>query len=452
MEPVIKTYITVRSLVLLTLLLAMAGCSSGRHDSSVRQSDAPSGVKLDVTTEVEKSIFAPGEQLKLGSLLDYAVENSHELKSIYFRWQASENRAPQVASLPDPKLTYGYFIEQVQTKTGPQDQTMGVSQTLPWFGKLPLKEKIAVKQAEAEYQDYVAAHLNLTSEIKKAYYEYLWLHDALQINRDHINLLKVVESVASIRFKSGKVSQSTLVQIQVEQGRLEDRVKELEALKAPLSSAIYASVGLPAGELLPRPVKDVKPLPDLNGEELKVLVEQFNPDLEKIRLLKERADLSVKLADKGYYPDLTFGFSYIDTDGGDDPTLATVSLNLPIWRNSLDAAKREAVNKRESLNELLKKTTLDLSSKIDLQVYYYENNLRKNKLYQNALIPKAQQSIDLALKEFETGRSGFSELLDAERTLLEFLLSAKRYSADAYKHLAEIENIVNSSLNETNRR
>ena len=46
----------------------------------------------------------------------------------------------------------------------------------------------------------------------------------------------------------------------------------------------------------------------------------------------------------------------------------------------------------------------------------------------------------------ETGNSGFSELLDAQRTLLEFLLIAKQYSADAYKQLAEIERIVNSSL------
>ncbi|MDA3924426.1 MAG: TolC family protein [Kiritimatiellae bacterium] len=452
MGPVTNILRVMQFLLILAVFQSLTGCATSEKVLLPRQVDTVTESERRYSGAHERISYDVGNELKLDDLIAFAVENSPELKSIYYRWQASENRAPQVASLPDPRVTYGYFIEQVQTKTGAQEQTVGLSQTLPWFGKLPLKEKMAVKQAEIEYQEYVAARLLITSKIKKAYYEYAWLHDALQINRDHINLLKVVESVASIRYKSGKVSQSTLVQIQVEQGRIEDRVKELEALKVPISSSIYASIGLPSGELLPRPVKDVKPLPDLNAKELKVLVEQSNPDLEKIRLLKERAEHSVKLADKGYYPDLTFGLSYIDTDGGKDPTLATVSLNLPIWRKSLNAAKREALNQRESMNELLRKTSLDLSALIDLQVYYYENNLRKNKLYQNTLIPKAQQSIELALKEFETGSLGFSELLDAERTLLEFLLSAKRYSADAYKHLAEIENIVNSSLNETNER
>ena len=160
----------------------------------------------------------------------------------------------------------------------------------------------------------------------------------------------------------------------------------------------------------------------------------------------------MQLADKNYYPDLTFELSAVDMDGSRDPVLAMVSINLPIWRKSLDAAKLEAVNQRQGVNEALKNTGLELAAKLDLLVYYYQNALRKNKLYENTLIPKAQQSIELALKEFETGNSGFSELLDAQRTLLEFLLIAKQYSADAHKQLAEIENIVNSSLNEINER
>ncbi len=424
------------------MVLVISGCVSSHSELNAHQTDISGvGVNNVSSMNLEQPDFT-GAELDLDELLIYAVENSPELKGIYYRWQASKDRAPQVASLPDPKLSYGYFIESVQTKTGPQDQTVGISQTLPWFGKLSLKEKMAVKQADAIAQEYDAAVRHLVSDVKKSYYEYSWLHDAVKINREHINLLKVVESVASIRFKSGKISQSTLIQIQVEQGKIEDRIKELESLKSPLSNSIYAALGAESGGLLPRPATESKVLTDLNVDELKLQMAQANPELKRISVLKEKQELAVRLADKDYYPDVTFGLSYIDTDGGNDPTLALVSINLPIWRKSLNAAKREAVSRRLSLSESLTNTRLELAAKLDLLIYYYQNALRKNKLYANTLIPKAQQSIDLAVRGFETGGVSFADLLNAERTLLEFQLDAKRHASDAAQRLAELDALV----------
>ncbi|MDD2598130.1 MAG: TolC family protein [Kiritimatiellae bacterium] len=436
------------SLAISGFILSLTGCATSEKTLLERQANAATSSGRRVNGAQEQKFYDAGSELKLDALLAFGVENSPDLRSIYARWRAAESQVPQAAALPDPKLSYGHFVEAFKMKTGEQKQTVGISQTLPWFGKLPLKERIAFKQAESIAREYDAAVLGLVSKIKKSFYDYAWLHDAVQINREHINLLQVVESVASIRFKAGKISQSALVLIQVEQGKIEDRIKELEALKNPLSSSIYAALGVESGKLLPRPARADEVLTDLDTDELKLQLEQTNPELRRLRVLKERQELAVQLADKDYYPDFTFELSAVDTDGGKDPILGLVSINLPIWRRSLDAAKLEAVNQRQSVSQALKHTGLELAAKLDLLVYYYQDALRKNKLYENTLIPKAQQSIELALKEFETGNSGFSELLDAQRTLLEFLLIAKQYSADAYKQLAEIESMVNSSLNE----
>jgi len=446
MGPAQNIFRIMQFLLISVLFLIVNGCATSEKVLLERQVDAAAASERRDGDENEQKSYVAGGELKLDDLIAFAVENSSELASIYARWKAVENQVPQAAALPDPKLSYGYFIESVQTKTGPQEQTVGLSQTLPWFGKLSLKEKMAVKQAESIAQEYDAAVRGLVSKVKKSYYEYSWLYDAVQINREHINLLRVVESVASIRFKSSKISQSSLIQIQVEQGRIEDRIKELESLKNPLSNSIYAALGVESGALLPRPVKAGEVLTDLNTAELKLQMEQANPELKRISILKEKQELAVRLADKDYYPDVTFGLSYIDTDGGKDPTLALVSINLPIWRKSLDAAKLEAVNRRQSVSESLKNTRLELAAKLDLLIYYYQNALRKNELYENTLIPKAQQSIDLAVRGFETGSVSFADLLNAERTLLEFQLDAKRYAADAAQRLAEVDALAGTRL------
>ncbi|NCP08893.1 hypothetical protein GW860_08350, partial [bacterium] len=74
-----------------------------------------------------------------------AIEGNNDLKAAEDAWKAASDRARQVGVPPDPRFTYGYYIRPVETRTGPQRQRFGLSQTLPWFGKLSLKEGFALR-------------------------------------------------------------------------------------------------------------------------------------------------------------------------------------------------------------------------------------------------------------------------------------------------------------------
>ena len=348
--------------------------------------------------------------------------------------------------MPDPRLTYGYFIEEVQTRTGAQKQRIGISQTFPWFGKLSLQEEIAIKDAKAAFQDYIAGRLRLAERIRSDYHEYAYLAHAIEINQEHLELLGIIESVASIRFKTGTFPQSTLIQIQVEQGKLEDRVNELKGLRTPLSSRIHASLGQRGEVTLPWPERKEIPIPFVDEKKLRSSLLENNPSLKKIDLLMEKAAYSVKLAEKRYYPDITLGVEQIDIDGGADPILAKISVNLPIFRGRLDASRREKIKGRESLKHAFMERKNQLSTSLNFLLYYFRDAGRKVELYRNTLIPKAQQAIDVALKGFETGKVGFSDLLNAERSLLEFQLTGERQLADAHKRMAQIEALTGIDL------
>ena len=71
------------------------------------------------------------------SLNDYytiAAENNPELKAKYKEFEAAMQKIPQVSSLPDPNLSMGYFISPVETRLGPQNVRLSLSQMFPWFG------------------------------------------------------------------------------------------------------------------------------------------------------------------------------------------------------------------------------------------------------------------------------------------------------------------------------
>jgi outer membrane protein TolC len=402
----------------------------------------PPAERQDSPEPVTPLSFDPQGQLRLPDLLAFAENNNPALKSAYASLKAAAERAPQAASLPDPRLTYGYFAESIQTRTGPQEQRVALAQTFPWFGKLSLKEKMALREAQASFQDYLENRLMLARKIRQAFHEYAYLREAIRLNQQHRELLKVIESVAAARFRSGALPQSALIQIQIEQGKLEDRTRELESLRVPLSSDIQASLGLGDKGVLPWPGTISATAPEIDAQALKAALARQNPSLQKLDLLQERATAAITLAEKERYPDITLGLEHIWVDGGPNPTMATVSINLPLWRGRLRGARREALNRHESVTEMRMDSELQLSARLDLALHYYRDANRKVALYTKTLIPKAQQAIDVAVKGFASGNVSFADLLEAERTLLDFQLTGRRYLANLHQRLAEIEALV----------
>ena len=66
------------------------------------------------------------EETELQAVTDYirvGLNNSASLKSAFEAYTSVSLQGPQVTALPDPKLSYGYFIQSVETRVGPQRQT-----------------------------------------------------------------------------------------------------------------------------------------------------------------------------------------------------------------------------------------------------------------------------------------------------------------------------------------
>ena len=89
------------------------------------------------------------ESTSLGEAIAFAQKHNAAIAAANSRWQAAIQRVPQAKGWPDPRLTYGYFIETVETRVGPQEQRVGVMQPLPWFGKLKAAGDVASTDAAA---------------------------------------------------------------------------------------------------------------------------------------------------------------------------------------------------------------------------------------------------------------------------------------------------------------
>ena len=362
-------------------------------------------------------------------------------------------RIPQVTSLPDPKLSYTYYIEEVETRVGPQRQSIALAQMFPWFGKLRLRGDAAAKVAEAAWMDVQQERLMLRYRVSVLYYDLWYLKESIDLTQGNFDLLRALEAVARERYRTGQVL-TAVMQAQVELGKLEDRLRSLRELRAPTVAKLNAELNRPLDAPLPWPRLGPEDLPQLQADVILGEVRLKNPQLAKLTALAEKERIAADLARKNGFPDITLGLSMIDTDdarmstsdSGKDPIMATISVNLPIWRGRLRAERREAQFRRHAFLDRRKNKVNDLESDVRLALYHYGDAARKLDLYRDTLLPKAEQSLGVARKAFQAGKTEFLTVIDAQRVLLEFQLAAAKAKADQGKRWAEIQMLTGKGI------
>jgi outer membrane protein TolC len=144
----------------------------------------------------------------LEEYLKIAAENNNGLKSSFYSYQASLKKIEQVGSLPDPQLSFGYFIKPMERWMGNQIADISLMQMFPWFGTLNAAESEAALMAKSEFEKFNSAKSKLFYEVKKNYYELYLTKSNISITSENIEILRTLERIASNRLKGDPVSQS----------------------------------------------------------------------------------------------------------------------------------------------------------------------------------------------------------------------------------------------------
>ncbi|UCE48170.1 MAG: TolC family protein, partial [Phycisphaerales bacterium] len=354
-------------------------------------------------------------------------------------------------SLPDPRFTYGHFIEEVETRVGPQRNRFSVSQTFPWFGKIEARTRAAGASAEAARRRYEARKLRLFFEVKDAFHEYVYLAKAIEIARENLELIEGFEQVALTKYIGAAAGHPDVVRAQVELAKLEDQLRTLEGLREPMVARLNAILNRKSPEPLPWPKREDYAAAEIDRAQIKELLLAQNPELQALDFDLQSARSRVELAKKKFYPDIGVGVDWIQTDGalmagisdsGKDPVMLMFSLNLPVWRRSYEAAEIQA--RAVARKTRLEKTQMEntLIARVERVLYDYEDSRRKQRLYGGILVPKAQELIGASESAYQGGTIDFLSLIDAQRTLLTFELLYERAVTDSRQKLAELEMLV----------
>ena len=414
------------------------------------------GLGILPATAAEKGVSAHAleNESTLAECLEFAAHNNAGLKAAHARWRGAMERIPESRSLPDPRLSYGYFARSVETRVGPQQHKLGVAQTFPWFGKRRLRGDVAGSEAQALYESAEAAKLKLFHRVRHTWHELAYLRRAIEITESNIRLLKDLEGVAQTKVQGG-AGLAGVATAQVELGKLEDRRLTLLDLKEPLSARFNAALGRTTEAVAPWPKTSMAPARRIDDDTLLNWLTESNPELRGLDSEIVANQKAVELARKNYNPDVTFGVDYTQTDrrgiagiqgDGKDPVMAMFSINIPLWRKKQDAALQSAQLRREAVLASRSDRENLLRADLKMALHRYRDAERKIDLYRDTLTPLAEQSLSVAQQSWEAGKADFLNVIDAERQLLEFRLQYERARANREQCLSEIEMLVGREL------
>ena len=444
-------------------MFAASGCSGLTDGGSLKAQPLDTRYSIQDTRQEsrienrESRNISLGENPTLADYLRYAALNNAGLKAAFEQWRMTVEQIPQAQSLPDPKFTYGYFIQEVETRVGPQHNRLELMQTFPWFGKIEARTDAAAAAAKAARQQYEVAKLKLFFEVKDAYYEYVYLAGAVKIAQDNLELVRHFEQVARTKYAASAIGHPDVIRAQMELARLEDHLKTLQELRTPIVARLNASLNRQSLEMLPWPQQQQQKFKaeNVSREKIIAVLRQQNPQLKALDFEREAAQYRLELAKKKFWPDIGAGLGWIDTgsamtpgtpDSGKDPIILMFTMNVPIWRDSYKAAELQA--KADVLKTTQQKTETEnmIVAQAERALYDFEDSNRKINLYGDVLVPKAEELVGASETAYRAGALDFLSLINAQQKLLEFQLQYERAVANNQQGLARLEMLVGSEL------
>lgn len=353
----------------------------------------------------------------LGDYLRFAMLNQPSVEAAYFDWASSIERITVARSLPDPKLTFQSDIADVVRNLMP-----GLMQQFPGPGKLKAAANVADAGSQVKYFAFETAVLQTAFNLKQVYYRLWFLDEKITIDRQMLGLLNDLEKIARAQNEVGKASLQDVYRARIEQDRVTTEIANLEDSRNSLTAQLKGALGLTHDQPDPPAPSQFASTPlDLSGDKLLQIAFARNPRLKAMEADVRRAEAAITQAQRENMPDSSIGLM---ADVYNSPTMyrPQASVSLPIWRDKIAAeiaAAQAGINSAEArLTAEQIKVTVDFA----IRTYDYREVTRNLALLRNQLIPEASQSLEIARAGYLAATISFFNLIDAQRTLLNFQL------------------------------
>lgn len=453
------------SLILGSLLVATPlGCAGTAHRSSDLPPVGPSPIPspdlmaLAGPTPIPAELAGPQP---VDAYIRRALAENRTVQAAYHNVESLKHRLPQVTALDDPVASNTVFpipsVAPQYSLMGYNPYNLTLAQQFPWVGTLRLRGQVAARDVDVALAELAAAQLDAILAVKRAYFDLYANQKVEAILRENRAILEAFREKAGQRVEAGGSPQDVL--------RAGVLISELDRDLANTSSAIATARAALARQIHVGPESDLRALPDARPADVPTQVERLyqlaiasRPELKGRLSAIARDEQAVELARKRAYPNLTLGLTYMDMEKTNAVTPRTASgnpnvglfvgFNLPVNRAKYRAGVGEAQERTLADAKLYEAQRDETYS----EIYDFMTQARVQegvrKLLAEAILPRAEQSLELAGKDYAAGNVDLPSLFSAQREALQIRVQVAQVEGELGKALASLERAVGCQFNE----
>ena len=389
-----------------------------------------------------------------------ALERNPTVLEARARYRAARQRVPQVTALPDPVLNFTQGLRSVETRVGPQLNSVTLSQAFPWFGTLELRGRVALLEATALRHLYGAARRDVAAQVEEAFYDLGYVDAALGLAREERSLLEHYETLATTRYATGQGLQQAVIRLQAEIARAVNREHQLDRQRATLAARINYLCDRAAAAPVPAVPALARPAVEVDRESLHQLGDRNRQELLAASSLVEGSERAVELAEKNRRPSFTAsvgvtnvgrrgdaaGLLLPPSDDGRNAVTVSLGLSLPLWGAKHRAGIEQAADVLEARLHQRAAARSAMEMAVEEALIRLETLDRQLDLLDTVLIPQTEEALRATETAYETGQLGVLDLLDGERTLIDIRSLRVRYVSDYLIALTALERAIGTRV------
>lgn len=411
----------------------------------------------------------------LDSLVAQALAVNPAIHAAAARVKAAVMRVGPAGARPDPMLMAGVQNLPI-AKPGFSDfmtmKMVGVSQTFPFPGKLSLQTRAATDEVTAARAALQAAHLDIATKVKEAYYALAFADRALDIVRRNHAVLTNLISVSEARYTTGMGTQADVLRVRTEAANLDDVASALTEKRRAALAQLNALLDRPSqtpvdgATIPPRIVRaavadsaahvhftsdalgaSAADSPLLPLDSLQALAAANSPMIHEHVARIAAQHSRVELARKASLPDIAVSLNYGQRQGFTDMVSAVVSIPIPLQKGrKQDAEVAAAAAELAALEAEHHEMVNTLNAEIAKQVSDLERARTALALMKRMILPQAQATLASSTASYRVGRLDFAAVMDAQASVFNTETTYYQSLTDFATSLAELERTVGAGV------
>jgi len=456
----------------LTVILGSAGCAS--IDPHLERQIASEAARLSPDVRDDEAVVAATGRIAAGettapeavelpadatieSFVTVALERNPAIRRAVREIERLGFRVPQVTSLPDPMIDFMPPTgDMTETAAGMLDAGIGISQEVPFPGKLRRRGEAAEQDVRIAFARLADMRLQTGVDVANAYYDHYLATVSAEITRESQQLLRTLRDVAAARFRVGEATQQDVLRAEVEEYAVSAELIETEQRRASAAARLNGLMNRPVDAALPAHVAFELEAVAWRLDEALRFATKANPRLARVREEARQRMIEIELARLEAYPDLQLGFSYnfigpgmSPVADGSDNWAIPLGINLPIWRQRLRAKVLEAnaralssVEQYDEIRNLVAVGIHDALARIDVQY-------RRARILRDLIAPRARQAVDVSTAAYRVGDVEFDAIVENWRSWLAYTVDYHRALARLEQRFTELHMLVGARIPRT---